>query len=100
MAGNRDRLSASGDGATLTGGASGDLFIFKSPELGPTLITDFESGLDRFILAAFYAAGYEVPGQLADDRLSFGAASGSQGQFVLSYDAKHGCFDPGLGPQR
>lgn len=83
----RDRLSASRDGATLTGGAGGDLFIFKSPELGPTLITDFESGLDRFILAAFYATAYEVPGQLADDRLSFGAASGSQGQFVLSYDA-------------
>lgn len=83
----RDILNASRDGAELTGGDGADRFVFRTNELGPTLVTDFATGSDRLILAALYAPGYGVPGQLAEDRLSFGAASGTQAQFILSYDA-------------
>lgn len=83
----RDRLGASSDGATLTGGEGGDRFVFRTAELGPTLITDFESQSDRLVIAAFYATGYEIPGRLASDRLSLDVATGPQGQFVLRYDA-------------
>ena len=82
----RDILNASRDGAELTGGAGDDRFVFRTNALGPTWITDFESGSDQLVLAAFYAPGYGVPGPLPADRLSFDAAVGTQGQFILSYD--------------
>ncbi|QYZ70857.1 calcium-binding protein [Neotabrizicola shimadae] len=82
-----DRLFSSADGATLTGGLGSDLFVFRNSELGRTLVTDFETGVDRLSIAAFYATGYELTGRLPEDRLSVGTAVGPQGQFVLVYDS-------------
>lgn len=85
-AGN-DRLWATHDGATLTGGADADTFLFRTNELGRTLITDFQTGEDRLSIWTLYTPGYAVTGRLAADRLSVGTATGPQGQFVLVYDA-------------
>lgn len=85
-AGN-DRLLATADGATLTGGADADAFLFRSNQLGRTLITDFESGMDWLSILTVFTPGYAVSGRLGADRLSVGAASGSQAQFVLVYNS-------------
>lgn len=81
-----DRLFSSSDGATISGGLGRDQFVFLNNELGRTLITDFESGVDHLLIGTLYATGYGVPGRLPDDRLSVGTAVGPQGQFVLVYD--------------
>jgi len=85
--GGDDRIRVRTGHDTITGGTGHDVIIFAPAPHGMATITDFETGIDHLgFIGADLAAGLAA-GPLDPSRLALGAASGSLGQFVLSYDA-------------
>ena len=72
---------------TVTGGEGQDAFCFARNQTGFHTITDFESGTDRLVFTALYLPLAPDAGPLDPARLAYGTATGSQSQFVLTYDA-------------
>ncbi len=82
---DRIRLETGND--TVTGGGGADRFLFTSNQSGLHTITDFEVGIDRLHFTGIFLQQGPAPGPLDPSLLSFGAATGPQAQFVLTYSA-------------
>ncbi|MDR5651596.1 calcium-binding protein [Ruixingdingia sedimenti] len=72
---------------TLTGGAGADLFLFNQADYGGSVITDFQTGVDRIEYWSGWL-GIEYSGQVDPAMFSVGAAVGGHAQFVLIYWAQ------------
>ena len=82
-----DRIRFLSGHDTATGGAGHDHFQFTHPQHGLVTITDFTTGVDQLQFTGTYLPGGLTAGSLDPARLSVGAAVGTLGQFVLTYDA-------------
>jgi Ca2+-binding RTX toxin-like protein len=72
---------------SVTGGAGRDSFLFVRDQTDQHRLTDFTSGTDRLVFSTLLLPGAPSAGRLDPSRLSLDAASGPDGQFVLTYDA-------------
>ena len=75
---------------TVTGGDGADKFIFNRDQSGHHLLTDFTSGQDRLLFDPSLLQFGPGSGPLDPSLFAVGAASGSQAQFVLQYNAETG----------
>lgn len=69
---------------TLTGGAGADMFYFNAKDYGGSLITDFETGVDRIKYWSGFL-GIDYKGRVDTSMFSVGEAVGTHAQFVLIY---------------
>jgi Ca2+-binding RTX toxin-like protein len=82
-----DRIRFDTGDDTVAGGSGADTFRFTGSQSGFHTITDFETGIDALHFSEPYLQLGPSAGPLDPSLLSFGAAVGTHGQFVLTYSA-------------
>ncbi len=83
-AGN-DRIAFYLGNDTASGGSGDDWFLFTRNQNGFHTITDFESGADTLGFTGIFLQFGPASGALDPALLSFGTASGTPAQFILTY---------------
>lgn len=71
----------------ISGGTGADRFVFNQSQTSNHLILDFTSGEDQLRITTQLLQFAPGTGVLDASLLSYGAATGDQAQFVLTYDA-------------
>ncbi|MFC3069747.1 family 16 glycosylhydrolase [Phenylobacterium soli] len=77
-----DTLTAGNGGETLTGGAGADTFVFSTTPWTATHVADFQVGVDKLDVSKLYIDGYKGADPVADGYVRF-ASDGNGGTAVI-----------------